>query len=63
MSIQSSEVVFPIFAATVIQFYNDNMIDHYDNYSNIAASVFGIILLEAVNGITVLPSTVSIKSK
>ncbi|MFD1884522.1 hypothetical protein [Paenibacillus wenxiniae] len=57
LPIQSSQVVFPIFAATVIQFYNDNMVDFYGNYNNTAAAVFHHILLQAVNGITVLAST------
>ncbi len=61
MPIQSSQVVFPIFEAMVIQFYNDNLVDFYGNYNNTAAAVFGIILLEAVNGIMVLPSTAKIQ--
>ncbi|WP_322907861.1 hypothetical protein [Paenibacillus campi] len=61
LPIQSSQVVFPIFEASVIQFYNDNLVDFYGNYNDTAAAVFHQILLNAVNGITVLASTKSNK--
>jgi hypothetical protein len=37
-------VVFPIFAAKVIQFFNDDLSDYYNNYNAVAADVFGQML-------------------
>ena len=49
--------VFPVFAKTVIQFFNDDISDLYSNFNGVAADVFAEVLRLSINGITVNPST------
>jgi hypothetical protein len=35
-----AEAVYPIFDASVIQFFNDDLTDYYNNYNNVAAFTF-----------------------
>jgi hypothetical protein len=49
--------VYPVFAAGVIQFYNDDLSDLYRNYNNVVATVFRNVLQAAPGGIPLLSST------
>jgi hypothetical protein len=45
--------VYPVFMKEVIQFFNDDLTDLYNNYNNVAANVFRNILKTTINGITI----------
>lgn len=49
--------VYPVFTKSVIQFFNDDISDHYNNFNEVAAFVFRDILNEEINGILINPST------
>ena len=53
----SSEVVFPVFSKGVIQFFNDDLSDLYNNFNNVVAFVFRDVLNPAPGGFSVLCST------
>lgn len=50
-------VVYPVFQKGVIQFFNDELADVYNNYNNVAAAVFSNVLVEAINGTSINCST------
>ena len=50
-------VVFVVFSKAVIQFFNDDLSDLYNNYNNVVAFVFRDVLNPAPGGITLYPST------
>jgi hypothetical protein len=51
------DIVYPVFSKAVIQFYNDDLSDLYNNYNNVAASVFSDVLNPAPGGVSVYSST------
>ncbi len=50
-------VVYPVFSKAVIQFYNDDLSDLYNNYNNVVAFVFKDVLNPAPGGIMFYSST------
>ncbi len=50
-------IVFPVFKKEVIQFYNDDLSDLYNNFNNVAALVFQNVLKPAPGGISLDCST------
>ena len=53
----SSINVFPVFKQAVVQFYNDNLADLYQNQNMVAAAAFADVLNLSPGGISVNPST------
>jgi hypothetical protein len=53
----SPVVVYPVFSKAVIQFYNDDLSDLYNNYNNVVAFVFKDVLNPAPGGIMFYSST------
>ncbi len=51
------DVVFPIFKAAVVQFFNDELSDKYHNYNELAARVFKKLLHDGPGGIPPYCST------
>lgn len=51
------EVVFVVFKKAVIQFFNDDLSDLYNNYNNVVAFVFRDVLNPAPGGISIICST------
>jgi hypothetical protein len=51
------DVVFPVFSRSVVQFFNDNLADAYQNFNTVTASAFGDVLNGTVGGFIVDPST------
>ena len=49
--------VFPIFKKEVIQFFNDNLSDFYQNFNGVAANVFAEVLRPDIYGTNINPST------
>ena len=49
--------VFPIFKKEVIQFFNDDISDFYNNYNGVASSVFAEVLRPDIYGTYINPST------
>ncbi|MCL2446093.1 MAG: hypothetical protein FWD06_04950 [Oscillospiraceae bacterium] len=56
-----SVLLFPVFERTVIQFFNDDLSDLYNNFNGIAANVFAEVLRLSVNDIHIYPSTAARK--
>ncbi|WP_082731903.1 hypothetical protein [Sporosarcina sp. HYO08] len=52
-----TEAVYPVFSKRVIQFFNDDLSDLYNNFNAVAASVFKDVLREEINDIIINPST------
>jgi hypothetical protein len=52
-----STVVFVVFSKAVIQFFNDDLSDLYNNYNNVVAFVFRDVLHPAPGGISLYSST------
>jgi hypothetical protein len=51
-------VVYPVFKARIIQFFNDDLSDYYGNYNNIAAFVFREVMRPTIGRTPVSASTV-----
>ena len=49
--------IFPIFKKEVIQFFNDDISDYYNNFNGVAADVFREVLRPDVYGTHINPST------
>jgi hypothetical protein len=49
--------VFPVFSKKVIQFFNDDISDLYNNFNEVAATVFKDVLKGEINEIVINPST------
>jgi len=49
--------IFPIFKKGVIQFFNDDLSDFYNNFNGVAANVFADVLRPDIYGIRINPST------
>ena len=54
--------IFPVFKKEVIQFFNDDLSDLYNNFNGVAADVFSEILRPFINEFPIAPST-SIKKR
>jgi hypothetical protein len=52
-----TESVYPVFSKSVIQFFNDDLSDFYNNFNEVAASVFRDVLRDEINSIPINPST------
>ena len=52
-----SMVLFPVFKKEVIQFFNDNLADLYNNLNGVAADVFTEILKLQIDEVSIRPST------
>lgn len=50
-------IVYPVFKKDVIQFFNDDLSDLYNNYNNVVAFVFGDVLNPAPGGFSLYCST------
>jgi len=50
-------IIFPTFKKEVIQFFNDDLSDFYQNFNGVAAHVFREVLRFEVDGIHIRPST------
>ncbi|WP_096200452.1 hypothetical protein [Bacillus sp. FJAT-45350] len=50
-------VFYPVFKKSVIQFFNDDLTDVYNNYNNVVADVFSKVLIDAISGISINCST------
>jgi len=55
--ISGRPIVFLIFKKEVIQFFNDDLSDYYNNFNGVAADVFREVLKPVVHEIGVNPST------
>ena len=53
--------VYPIFKPTIIQFFNDNMNDYYNNFNGYPAQILKEILNVNIIGVQILISTDKIK--
>ncbi|MBM7692761.1 hypothetical protein JOC77_002192 [Peribacillus deserti] len=53
--------LFPVFSKRVIQFFNDDLSDLYNNFNGVAANVFRDVLKAEINNIPINPSTASEK--
>lgn len=49
--------VFPVFKKKVVQFFNDDLTDLFNNYNNVAAFVFQAVLKNTINNIAINFST------
>ena len=54
-----SNIIFPIFKKSVIQFFNDDLSDFYNNFNGVAADVFAEVLRSPIDDIFIYPSTCS----
>ncbi|MFD2682507.1 hypothetical protein [Bacillus seohaeanensis] len=52
-----TESVYPVFSKSIIQFFNDDLSDLYNNFNEVAASVFSDVLRKEINSIPINPST------
>lgn len=52
-----ADIVFPVFTKGVIQFFNDDISDLYNNYNGVIADVFAEVLRLEINEIQINPST------
>lgn len=52
-----ADVVYPVFTRSVVQFFNDNLADAFQNFNAVTADAFRDVLKGSVGGITVDPST------
>ncbi|MEC0014158.1 hypothetical protein P4K74_27385, partial [Bacillus cereus] len=52
-----ANVVFPVFAAKVIQFFNDDISNLCQTFTEVAAKVFRDVMNDAICGIPILYST------
>ena len=50
-------LIFPIFKKEVIQFFNDDISDFYNNFNGVAADVFAEVLRPDIYGTSINPST------
>ena len=57
IKIFGASLLFPIFKKEVIQFFNDDISDYYNNYNGVAADVFAEVLIMPMGEITVNPTT------
>jgi len=55
--VMSRNAVFPVFKKEVIQFFNDDLSDLYNNFNGVAASVFSEVLKLSYDDISIYPST------
>lgn len=51
------EIVWPIFSKSIIQFFNDDLSDYYNDYNEVTAKVFEKILNLSPGGFYLHPST------
>jgi len=51
-------ILYPVFKKEVVQFFNDNMADLYNNYNAVAADAFAEVLELEIDDVAVRPSTV-----
>jgi len=52
-----STVIYPVFKKEVIQFYNDDLSDLFENFNGVAAMVFAEVLELNIDGVSIRPST------
>jgi len=52
-----STILFPVFKKAVIQFFNDDLSDYYNNFNGVVADVFSEVLNPSVGNSAVRPST------
>ena len=52
-----AESIFPIFKKEVIQFFNDDISDFYQNFNGVASNVFVEVLRPDIYGTNINPST------
>lgn len=52
-----SIIVFPVFKKSVIQFFNDDLSDLYNNFNGVAAHVFSEVLEMRIGDFSITPST------
>ena len=50
-------LIFPIFKKEVIQFFNDDISDYYNNFNGVASNVFAEVLRPDIYGTHINPST------
>ena len=53
----TAKIIFPVFKKEVIQFFNDDLSDLYNNFNGVAAAVFEEVLKSPINEIFIYPST------
>ena len=53
----AAEDVYPVFTKSVVQYYNDNIADLYNNQNSVAADAFRDVLAPMPGGFIVNPST------
>ena len=54
------DVIFPIFAAQVVQFFNDDLTDYYNNFNGVLALCARLVLVPACGGFSIDPSTAKV---
>jgi len=52
-----SLLIFPVFKKEIIQFFNDDLSDFYNNFNGVVAKVFSEVLESHVFGVSIRPST------
>lgn len=52
-----TDSVFPVFSKSVIQFFNDDISDLFQNFNEVAAHVFRDVLKTTIDGTPINPST------
>ena len=53
----SAAVIFPVFKKAVIQFFNDDLSDLYNNFNGVAANVFEEVIKSPIDDVFIYPST------
>ncbi|WLR41314.1 hypothetical protein LC087_10285 [Bacillus carboniphilus] len=49
--------VFPIISSQIIQFFNDDQSDYYENFNGVAANIFKDVMVDILNGMNINYST------
>ncbi|WP_100407992.1 hypothetical protein [Bacillus solitudinis] len=50
-------VIYPVFKQAVIQFFNDDLTDAFQNYNNVASNVFSQVMVKGLLGTSLDCST------
>lgn len=58
---EKRDAIYPVFKPVIVQFYNDDLSDYYNNYNSYPAQIFKEILNINIIGIPLLISTDRIK--